>query len=308
MIDDLRALAIFAKVAEAGSFTGAGRALRLSTSVVSHHVTALETRHGVSLLRRSTRALSLTSEGQRLLEAASRMVEAAEEGLNAIADTSTDPTGTLRITIPAFLANSPQENAIWKFARRYPNVSLTVNSTDGLVNLVAEGFDVAIRLGNLSDSGLRTRKIGTFERCLVTAPCYLETIQAPELPADLARCAFVLLDMLPNEFVLQRGAEEITVQPNRSNLVVNSVASARSALHAGLGIQRLPHSEVAEDLAAGRLVRVLPEWSLPTLNIYAVWATARRTSALTSLLLDDLSNPDPHDCVSSGGPFGQSIK
>ncbi|MDF1606596.1 LysR family transcriptional regulator [Hoeflea sp. YIM 152468] len=286
MIDDLRALAIFAKVAEAGSFSAAGRALRLSTSVVSHHVRALETRHGVTLLHRSTRALSLTSEGQSLLVSARRMVEAAEEGFDAIADISAEPAGALRLTAPAFLKNSPQEAAIWQFARRYPQVAVTLNSSDEQINLVAEGYDLAIRLGAMAGSTLRSRKIGTFERYLVAAPTYLETIEKPMIPQDLVRCDFVLLDMLPDKFVLTRGTEEVVVHPEQSRVLVNSISGARSAVLAGLGLQKLPLSEIGEDLAAGRLVRVLPEWSLPTLNIHAVWPASSRRSSLVKLLLD----------------------
>lgn len=286
MIDDLRALAIFAKVADAGSFSAAGRALRLSTSVVSHHVKALETRHGVTLFHRSTRALSLTSDGQRLLEAARRMVDAAEDGFNAIADISSEPAGALRITVPAFLKNSPQENAIWQFARRYPHVAVTLNSSDKQINLVAEGYDLAIRLGSMAESTLRSRKIGTFERILVAAPSYLETIEKPVTPQDLARCDFVALDMLPDKFVLVRGQEEVTVQPEHSRVLVNSISGARSAVLAGLGLQKLPSSEIGEDLAKGLLVRVLPDWSLPTLNIHAVWPASSRRSSLVNLLLE----------------------
>lgn len=288
MIDDLRALAIFARVAEAGSFSAAGRALRLSTSVVSHHVKALETRHGVTLLHRSTRALSLTGEGHRLLEAARRMVEAAAEGLDAIADISAGPAGALRLTMPAFLTNSPQENAIWRFARRYPNVAITLHGSDEQINLIAEGYDLAIRLGAMPESTLMSRKIGTFERLLVAAPTYLETIEKPAVPQDLTRCDFVLLDMLPDKFVLRRGKAEVTVLPEQSRVVVNSISGARSAVLAGLGLQKLPLSEISEDLATGRLVRVLPDWSMPTLNIHAVWPGSSRRSSLVRLLLEYL--------------------
>jgi len=292
MIDDLRALAIFAKVAEAGSFSAASRALRLSTSVVSHHVKGLETRHGVSLFHRSTRALSLTGDGERLLESANRMVAAAEEGLDAIADVSGGPTGALRLTAPAFLVGSPQEAAVWRFARRHPNVAVTLHGNDKQVNLVAEGYDMAIRLGLMSDSSLRSRKIGTFERTLVAAPSYLETIKKPVTPEDLAHCNFVLMDMLPEKFLLKRGAEEITVQPEQSRVVVNSVGGARSAVLAGLGIQKLPLSEIEDDLAAGRLVKVLPDWTLPTFNIYAVWPASSRRSSLVRLLLEFILEED----------------
>ena len=286
VIDDLRGIAIFAKVAEEGSFSAASRSLGLSTSVVSHHVKMLEDRHGVAFLRRSTRALSLTSEGQRLFESAKRMVDAAEEGLETIANTSEEPAGSFRITAPTFLANSAQEVAIWQFSHRYPNVSITVHSTDVPVNLIAEGFDLAIRLGSVSDGSLESQKIGTFERCLVAAPSYLDSIELPVTPKDLARCDFVSLNMLPKKFILQRGGAKSTIQPPISNLQLDSVASARSALLAGMGMQRLPLSEVADDLSVGRLVRVLPEWSLPTLNIYAAWPASNNPSSLLKIFLE----------------------
>lgn len=290
MIDDLRCIAIFAKVAEEGSFSAASRALGLSTSVVSHHVKVLETRHGVTLLRRSTRALSLTDEGTKLLRSAKRMVDAAEDGLNAIADTSIAPAGSFRITVPTFLANSAHESAIWQFSRHYPNVSTTVCSTDAPVNLIEEGFDLAIRLGKVADSSLASQKIGTFERCLVAAPAYLETIDLPTTPKDLVACNFVSLDTLPTKFVLQRGSSKTTIHPSISNLHLDSIASARSALLAGLGMQRLPLSEVEDDLSVGRLVRVLPEWSLPTLKIYAAWPDSGQPRGLLRLFLEFLTS------------------
>ncbi|MCB1697367.1 MAG: substrate binding domain-containing protein [Halioglobus sp.] len=207
-----------------------------------------------------------------------------------MADISADPAGALRLTAPAFLINSPRESAIWQFASRYPNVAVTLYGSDEQINLIAEGFDMAIRLGAMPDSGLRSRKIGSFERCLVAAPSYLKTIEKPALPEDLTRCDFVLLEMLSDKFVLKRGKRKVTVQPEKSRFLVNSVSGARSAVLAGLGTQKLPLSEVGEDLAAGRLVRVLPEWSLPTLDIYAVWPESSHRNSLVRLLLECLLN------------------
>lgn len=288
MIDDLRALAIFAKVAEAGSFSAAGRALRLSTSVVSHHVKALEDRNGVTLFYRSTRALSLTEEGRRLLDAAQRMVAAAEQGLDAIADISAEPAGALRVTAPAFSMNSPVEAAIWDFTRRYPGVSISLHSTDAQVNLVADGYDMAIRLGAMSDSGLKSRKIGIFQLILVGSPAYLSGIPVLKSPQDLARCDFVQIDFLPEQFQMTRKDETINMRPERSRVVVNSVAAARSAVLYGLGIRPLPLSEIQDDLVSGRLVRILPDWNLPTLNTYAVWPAGGRRTSLVSRLLQHL--------------------
>ncbi len=188
------------------------------------------------------------------------------------------------------MTHSPQETAIWRFASRYPNVAITLDSSDAPTNLVAAGFDLAIRLGNLPDSALRSRRIGTFERCLVAAPAYVAGIKPLVVPSDLSRCHFVVLSTHPEKFVLQRADEAVTVQPERSRVLVNSVAAARSAILAGLGVQRLPLSEVQQDLDRGHLVRLLPDWSLPTLNIHAVWPASSDRSRLVRMLLDDLLN------------------
>jgi len=135
---------------------------------------------------------------------------------------------------------------------------------------------------------LRCRKIGTFERLLVAAPAYLDAVGPLHHPNDLVRCDFVRLSMLADTFVLHHGQEEVTVRCEQSRLLVNSISSARSALLAGLGLQKLPLLAIADDLAAGRLVRVLPQWSLSTLNIYAVWPPSSHRNGLVKRLLEVL--------------------
>ncbi len=288
MIDDLRALAIFAKVVEEGSFSAAGRSLKLSTSVVSHHISSLEEKLGVTLLYRSTRSLSLTEAGSRLLQDALRMVSAANDGLNAIADMSSEPAGTLRISAPDFLVSSSRESLIWKFARKYPHIHIDLVGTDAPVNLIADGFDIAIRLGELSDSTLKSRKLNTFDRALVASPQYLQNCPKIEHPRDLKHCEFVTAQMLQRSFELRKGEEVVTINPTHSRITVNSVHSAKAAILAGLGIQRLPIREIREDLAEGRLIEILPSWSLPILNVYAIWPASGPKNALVGLLVDFL--------------------
>ena len=288
MIDDLRAMAIFVKVAEAGSFSAASRALNLSTSVVSHHIRALETRHGVVLLRRSTRALSLTDEGKQLLDPARRMVEAAGEGLGVIADRSTNPSGQLNITLPTFMTHGSVETTIWRFAEQNSAVSVNLKSTDKLVNLIAEGFDLAIRLGRVSDSSLQSVKIGAFERRLVAAPSYLEDMPPITGPKDLTRHFFVEMTILPIHFDLHREEKTMAVHPNLIKISADNVGTARSAVLAGLGLQRLPLSAIEDDLRSGALIHVLPDWSLPTLDIFAAWPAAGGPNRLIKLLLEEL--------------------
>lgn len=288
MIDELRAMAIFAAVAETGSFTAAGRKLRLTTSVVSHHVSKLENRLAINLLYRSTRSLSLTDEGRKLLISAQQMVEAAESGLNQIAEQSEEPSGNLTITMPAFVMNSHYETAIWNFARIYSGINIILRSNDRQVDLIDEGYDMAIRLGEMTNSSLRTRRLGGFARKLVCAPSYLSMHGPIETLDDLRKCIAVEMEMLPNSVILDKNGRHTEIQFQPGRVRVNSVTAAHSAVVSGLGIQRLPATEVEQDLRDGKLVELLPEWSLPDLGVYAVWPETGRGN-LTRRMVDHLT-------------------
>jgi DNA-binding transcriptional LysR family regulator len=285
MIDELRAMAIFATVAEAGSFSAAGRQLKLATSGVSQHVTKLEDRLGITLFYRSTRSLSLTNDGKRLLEHAQRMITAAEDGLNSIADISKEPAGALTITLPAFMADSTYENAIWDFMRRYPSIAITIKHLDRNFDLVAEGIDLALRMGELPDSALRSRRLGSFARKLVCAPSYLNTLPKIKTPDDLKTCDFVAMDGLIDQVALLKNDQERTIETNHGRVLVDSFSALRSALRAGMGIQRIPLSIAQDDLVSGALVELLPDWKIPDLGTYAVWPDTSRRSSLTRLLI-----------------------
>lgn len=288
MIDDFRALAVFVAVADAGSFSAAGRQLKLSTSVISHHVTRLEAKLATPLFFRSTRSLSLTAEGTRILDAARRMVAAGEEAIDALADHTDQPVGALRVTLPAFGDDSPLHQALWSFAKAHPLVALTINSSDSPVDLVKDGYDMALRLGVLQDSSLKSRRIGTFSRALVAAPDYLAGRPPIKTLEDLIAQDFIRVAMLPKEFDLVRAGETTTITPERFRVEVNSITATLAAVRAGVGIHQLPLSEVGGDLQSGRLVEVLPDWRLPDLGIYAVWPDMGPRRRLTRRLLDFL--------------------
>lgn len=290
MIDDLRAMAIFATVAEAGSFSAAGRRLRLATSGVSQHVTKLEDRLGVTLFYRSTRALSLTTEGKRLLDHTQRMMAAAEDGLNSVVDISNEPAGALTITLPAFMAGSSYERSIWDFAARHQAVAFTVRYLDRNFDLVAEGIDLALRMGELPDSALRSRRLGSFGRKLVCAPSYLKTLSCVTTPEDIRNADFVAMEGLVDHVALIRDGEEKMLHTGRGRVLVDNFAALRSALCAGLGIQRLPVSVAEPELKSGALVELLPDWSIPDLGTYGVWPDSSRRSSLTRLLVDHIVN------------------
>ncbi len=146
MIENYRSLAVAVAVADAGSLSAAGRRLKLSTSVVSHHLSRLEAKLGVTLFFRSTRSMSLTSEGNAALAPAHRMIVAAEEALDALGAQSDEPVGALRVTMPAWGEKTHLRRSLWEFARQLPLVAISLHSSDADVDLVKEGFDFAIQL------------------------------------------------------------------------------------------------------------------------------------------------------------------
>ncbi len=288
MIDELRSMAIFASVVETGSFSAAGRRLQLGTSVVSYHVTELEKKLGVTLLYRSTRSHSLTQEGKRVLEASQRMLKAASEGLDSVADISDEPAGALCITVPAFMLRGPYETAVWNFAATNPKVSIELRESDAVVDLIAEGVDLAIRLGRLKDSTLKARKLGEFERVLVASPDYLAKFPKIKTPKDLAQCELISISILSSKIMLAKGKKKASTSFEQSRIKVDSIGGVKAALLAGLGVQRMPLSEVEYDLEAGSLVEVLPQWKLENLGVYAVWPESGPRSALTRKLIEHI--------------------
>ncbi|MGA9659183.1 MAG: LysR family transcriptional regulator [Asticcacaulis sp.] len=286
MIEDYRSLALFVAVADAGSLSSAGRRLKLSTSVVSHHLARLESKMGVTLFFRSTRSMSLTAEGRAALAPARRMVAAAEEALDALGAGNDEPVGALRITMPAWGERMHLRQTLWAFARLYPMVAISLQSSDAPTDLIKEGFDLAIRLGILADSRLMSRRIADFGRVLVASPDYLASRPPIHTIEDLMACDFVALSMLSDTMTLQHEGKTVSFQLENIRLEVDTIASARSAVIAGLGVQHLPLGEVEDDIAMGRLVRVMPEWSLPDLGVYAVWPDVGPQKALTRRLIE----------------------
>ena len=289
-MDEYRSLAIFVAVNEVGSFSGAGRRLKLSTSVVSHHISKLELSVGASLFFRSTRSLSLTPEGKAILPSAQAMVNAADEALDILTTTNSELIGALHVTLPAFGDHNPLQRSILQFAREHPMVAISMYANDKPIDIVKEGFDLAIRLGVLSDSSLMNKRIGSFGRKLVASPSYLAGRSKIRTLEDLKACEFISITMLPDTITLFRKGEEFSFEPQNVRLEVHSLSSAKSAVLEGLGIQHLPHSEVEAELESGVLKEVLPQWSLPELGVYAVWPDIGPQKKLTRHLIDFMEN------------------
>nr|WP_067290369.1 LysR family transcriptional regulator [Marinobacterium profundum] len=286
MIEDYRALAVFVAVADAGSLSAAGRRLKLSTSVISHHLSRLEAKMGMALFFRSTRSMSLTAEGRTALAPARRMVAAGDEALDALSAISDEPVGALRITMPAWGERTGLRLKLWDFARLHPLVAISLQSSDTQADLVKEGIDLAIRLGTLADSRLKSRRITDFGRVLVASPDYLASRRAVKTFEDLAACDFIAISMLPDAMTFECDGRSVSFQPDNVRLEVDTIGSAKSAILAGLGVRHLPLGEVEEEIASGKLVQVMPQWSVPDLGVYAVWPDFGPKKALTRRLIE----------------------
>jgi DNA-binding transcriptional LysR family regulator len=280
MIDELRSLAIFAKVVEAGSFRSAANALKLSPSVVSHHMTQLEKRLGVALLYRSTRRLSLTHEGEKLYMNAEAMLSAAEQGLNSVAYHATEPTGKLNLTIPAMLTRSPLVDDIVAFAKAFPKVALSISFSDIQQDLIREGIDLAIRMGDLKDSALKSKRLFTMRRKLIVAPVLMSEHKAPQQPQDLLKWDWIGLKMRANTKTLKK-KNKIFLIDFEPRIIVDSMDAVCQLAIAGLGLATPPAFLVADALHQGYLVEPLPDWQVESIPVYSVWPPNASKESLT---------------------------
>ncbi|MEL7298209.1 MAG: LysR family transcriptional regulator [Pseudomonadota bacterium] len=270
MIEDLRPMAIFASVAEAGSFRGAARRLDISPSVVSHHIGALEERLGVALFYRSTRRVTLTEDGDRLLVHAHRMIEAVQAGLSDFVQHADSPVGTLNVALPATLSAHRIVKLIAEFSATYSGIALNLEFTDQRRDLIASGMDVAIRMGELKEGADFQRALSIEPRLLVASVSYAAKHPLPRAPAALDEWDLIGFSPRLSPLTLRCGRRSHTLRAIAKIKVDSSLAMLRLTL-AGAGFAALPESIIQSDLASGDLVHLLPDWSLPSLPIQAVW-------------------------------------
>jgi len=279
MIDHLRSMAVFATVVGEGSFRAAAKRLGLSPSVVSHHVAQLEARLDCALLYRSTRHLSMTDDGRALHQACARAVEAAGEALEIVTRRRRRVIGHLRVTAPALLATGPFIDDLAAFAESCPDVSLHLHLDDARQNMVRDGFDVAIRIGPLEDSGLRARHLFSAHRVVCAAPALLARHRPVRHPKQLESLPWVRDDTQSGFLDFAKpGAPPHRVEL-RGRITTTHADAAKHLAIAGAGVQVGPDFFVREELASGALVRLVPAWQLQPAGVYAVWpANASRAS------------------------------
>jgi DNA-binding transcriptional LysR family regulator len=288
MMDRLTSMAVFVKAADLGSFTAAGTALGISSQMVGKHVSFLEERLGAQLLHRSTRRQSLSAIGQSFYERC-RVVLAEVEAAEATAcEFSATPRGRLRVSAPVTFGSIALAPLISGYLRIYPQVEVALDLTDRYVDVVGEGYDAVIRLGPLKDSELITCALVPYQLIACASPAYLATRGTPRTPADLVAhdcLGFVFASGQPfSEWRFDKEGQVHEVQV-RSRFQVNDARVLKAAALEGQGIILQANLILADDLAAGRLVQVLPDYETPTRALHILFAATRSpTQTLRSFI------------------------
>jgi DNA-binding transcriptional LysR family regulator len=284
---ELSSLDIFVKVVQTGSFTRAAEQLHSQKAHVSRVVSQLEAELGVRLLERTTRSLALTEIGREFFERAVGILGAAEDARRAVQKAQGEPRGSLRLTCGVEFGLLAVNAWVREYLRRFPEVRADVEMTGRLVDIVHEGFDLAVRVGPLADSSLAARKLGDLHYGLFAAPRYVQRRGAPDHPDGLAGHELVRFSGSRRRLVwsLSRGHETCAVEP-QARLVVNNSFAVRDAAMDGLGIAQLPLLLAQPEIAAGRLVPVLADWRLPSAPVHAVFASARYLTPKVRAFID----------------------
>lgn len=290
LIGNLDGMTVFARVVEEQSFSGAARKLGMSKSAVSKHVTKLEDSLGIRLLNRTTRRLSLTDAGSTFYLHCARVVEEIETAEHALTDLRGTPRGILRISAPLTFGQRFLPNVVADFMLLYPGLKVDIHLADHMVDLVAEGFDMAVRVARQLDANMIARKLAVFHGQLVASPDYIEKHGMPKHPGDLSDHDVIAYTNVPNpniwEFEGPDGKTSVRVNPV---LWCNNGEFTAVAAKRGLGIASEPEFIIADALHSGELVPVLTEYSTRLGGgIYAVYPERRHLPTKVRLFIDFL--------------------
>lgn len=289
---NLKRLAYFVAVVETGSFTAAAERLGITKAVVSQQVARLEREFRTSLLVRTTRKVQATEAGQAFYQRCALILHEADDAFSELAETSSEPSGMLRLTAPFDYGVGVVVPAIAAFTRRYPACKVDAVLSDQTLDLMSAKIELAIRVGWLAETGLQARQIGTFRQLLVASPRMQPQLAPVARPADLVALPFIantaLRDHLHWNFSVGDNQHESVAM--HASIFLDATLAVREAVREGAGLSVLPDYAIAEDLAAGRLIQVLPQWQLPSGGIHAVFPSARfrpaKVRAFVSLLAE----------------------
>ena len=303
MSERLQGVEVFVEVVRAGSFTAAADRLGVSKSAASKQITALEDRLGARLLNRTTRRLSLTEVGRAYYDRCAVVLDdilAAEQAVTELSDT---PRGTLRLNAPMSFGIRYLAPAVAEFQGLYPDLRVDVTLNDRRVDVVEEGYDLAIRIADLPDSSLIARKLATCRRVTCASPEYLVHCGRPGRPEELAHHRMLSYSYIsnPREFRFQENGQPLTVTTDPV-VTANNGDFLTSIATAGLGILLTPSFIVGDAVRAGRLVPILQDFEADPIAIYAIYPHSRHLSAKVRLFIDHLAR-----CFKDPPPWDQGV-
>lgn len=308
-MQDLNDMRYFAEVVEHGSFAAAARALELPKSRLSRRIAGLEAQLGVRLLQRTTRKLSLTPAGEQYFRHCVAIRDQAEQAQAELEQVRSEPRGTLRIVCPVTLAQSVLGPILPEYLARYPQVRIDMQVSNRVVNLVEEGVDLALRVrANLDDSGsLIIKRLGLSHGVLVASPELLRRLGRPASPRELEALPAVSMSVTDGRMRLAlsgpQNAQHVVVA--RPVCTTDDLITLRFVILGGVGIGVLPDYMCQDDLAQGRLERVLPDWSLAPGVVHAVYPSRRGMAPAVRAFLDFLD--DKVVCREGDGVVGMSV-
>lgn len=288
LLDDVVSMAVFARVVQAGSFTGAASILGLSKSVVSTRISELEARLGVRLLHRTTRRLSLTPDGARLHEQCVRLVVAADEAREVLDSAFREPDGVVRLSVPVGMGLWQLPHLVRELHEKHPRLVLDISLSDHHVDIVADGFDLAVRVAEkLEPSTLVARRIGRERMIVCASPVYLAKHGTPSSPDELPKHNCLRIATLGRTWTFRAGRHTHKISISGS-LITDNIVMLRQATVDGIGLARLPISVVNTDIEAKRLQQVLPTYTMGEANVFIVHPYGKHMPTKVRAVIDAL--------------------
>ncbi len=284
-MDRFQAMAAFVRVVDSGSFSGAARQLGVGQPAVSKTIAQLENRLQVRLLVRSTHALTPTDAGLRFYERARLAIDEVDEAELEARGAGAGLTGQLRFSAATTFARLMIVPRLPEFLAQHPSLDIDVILDDRVIDLVSEGIDIALRMGTLADSSAVARKIASGGRSVVATPAYLARGGTPRVPADLAHHHALIYSVLSDNWTFRRGETETSVTV-RGRLRLSAAEGIRAAVLADMGLAVVSDWMFAPELASGTVTRVLPDWMLSPIDLWAIFPTGRLASAKARAFAD----------------------
>ncbi|AXY21807.1 LysR family transcriptional regulator [Komagataeibacter saccharivorans] len=288
-MDLLSALHSFVRVAATGSFSAVSRETGASQPTISRHIALLEAHYGATLFARTTRSLMMTEDGRSLLPHAYEVLEILETAETALGRRRASVSGLVRLGVTTAFGLY-LTSRLGRLLEEHPDLSVELVMRDGFGDLVEEGLDLAVRIGSIAEGSLIARRLGSVHRCVIASTDYLARRGTPEHPRDLLNhpCIAYSYGGTRHDWQFARKGESETTVAASGPFRANSSEAVLQAVRAGLGIGMLPAFQVEEDIAAGRLKCLLPEWTIPELPFYAVHTGPRTLPLRTRTVLDFL--------------------